>query len=98
MSIGETDIQLGKSMVAEDYIDELVAAYPSKAQLLMERDEGFRKAAERLSNKLAHALLTNVEVYRRANQKALLWEAACSVLVSRGANVSFCSGFIRREG
>jgi hypothetical protein len=78
-------------MYALTYKDLLVMKYPSRFRALLKDDAAFKAAAEKLAEKLAHALLENDGglVWRRKNQSPALFKAAGVIVASSGVDVAF---------
>lgn len=75
---------------SKDYMAQLAAKcnHRHKFLQLLETDEAFYLAAEKLANKLAHALLHNGEVCRRKTQSRTLFVAAIHLLIKEGITVT----------
>ena len=78
----------------EDYVSLLWKKTEPPERVLMRTDPEFKRAAEALAQKLAHAILTGEQVHevcignrrvvrRRKNQSKMLFKAACSLLPTR---------------
>lgn len=80
-----------------DYKAQLASMHKSLTVQLLEKDEGFAKAAEELAQKLSHAFLENpfAQLKRRKGQSPALWEAACLLIEQAGVVVEFCDKCVK---